>query len=261
MSHFLQTLCKTCEACQNLITLEPGPDQCDICQKEEQKQQQLEKEEEEKQIRQRNEEALKKLNELQKIQAEEERKRLEKQKKYEENQRKLEQQQQIQKPETRTATKRSMEPDTNAPKSKVCRNSVVKKPESKPVAMDVEDDDTVDKKQGLKQKKTEALSLPNQPTDKLPMTSATVSLTSSASTAATPSTIEQEPKAATVATSSSSTPSIQTSQKQSQQQLPKGPPSEWSIEDVIHFIASTDPALAVHAELFRKHVSIVFGIY
>lgn len=36
---------------------------------------------------------------------------------------------------------------------------------------------------------------------------------------------------------------------------PKGPPTEWSIEDVIQFIAATDPALAIHADLFRKHVS------
>lgn len=32
-------------------------------------------------------------------------------------------------------------------------------------------------------------------------------------------------------------------------------PNEWSVEDVIEFIAETDPALSVHAELFRKHVS------
>lgn len=34
---------------------------------------------------------------------------------------------------------------------------------------------------------------------------------------------------------------------------PKGQPSEWSIEEVIQFIAITDPALAIHADLFRKH--------
>lgn len=32
-------------------------------------------------------------------------------------------------------------------------------------------------------------------------------------------------------------------------------PSEWSVEDVIEFIAETDPALSIYAELFRKHVS------
>lgn len=36
---------------------------------------------------------------------------------------------------------------------------------------------------------------------------------------------------------------------------PKTPadPSEWSIEDVIQHIAFIDPALGVHADLFRKH--------
>lgn len=32
-------------------------------------------------------------------------------------------------------------------------------------------------------------------------------------------------------------------------------PAEWTIEDVIHYIAITDPALGQHADLFRKHVS------
>lgn len=31
MTQFLQTLCRTCESCPNLITLEPGPEQCDNC--------------------------------------------------------------------------------------------------------------------------------------------------------------------------------------------------------------------------------------
>ncbi|XP_011311114.1 polycomb protein Scm isoform X2 [Fopius arisanus] len=30
-------------------------------------------------------------------------------------------------------------------------------------------------------------------------------------------------------------------------------PAEWTIEEVIHYIAITDPALGVHADLFRKH--------
>lgn len=37
MSQFLRTISKTCEACPNLITLEPGPEQCDKCLKMEQK--------------------------------------------------------------------------------------------------------------------------------------------------------------------------------------------------------------------------------
>lgn len=37
--------------------------------------------------------------------------------------------------------------------------------------------------------------------------------------------------------------------------LPKGPANEWTIKEVIQYITATDPALGVHANLFRKHVS------
>ncbi|GAB0097361.1 Polycomb protein Scm [Sergentomyia squamirostris] len=36
-------------------------------------------------------------------------------------------------------------------------------------------------------------------------------------------------------------------------QMPTSSPSEWTIEEVIDYIAITDPALATHADLFRKH--------
>ncbi len=32
MAEFLKTLCTTCRACQNLITLDPGPEQCNDCE-------------------------------------------------------------------------------------------------------------------------------------------------------------------------------------------------------------------------------------
>lgn len=32
MAEFLKTLCTTCRACQNLITLDPGPEQCTDCE-------------------------------------------------------------------------------------------------------------------------------------------------------------------------------------------------------------------------------------
>lgn len=38
-----------------------------------------------------------------------------------------------------------------------------------------------------------------------------------------------------------------------QVQMPRGQTSDWTIEEVIHFIAAQDPSLAVHADLFRKH--------
>ncbi|XP_058130520.1 polycomb protein Scm [Anopheles coustani] len=36
-------------------------------------------------------------------------------------------------------------------------------------------------------------------------------------------------------------------------QMPRGQTTDWTIEDVIQFIAVQDPALAIHADLFRKH--------
>lgn len=46
---------------------------------------------------------------------------------------------------------------------------------------------------------------------------------------------------------------------------PSTEPAEWTIEDVIHYIGVTDPALGQHADLFRKHVRnmhfILFHIY
>lgn len=31
MAEFLKTICTTCHACENLITLDPGPEQCSDC--------------------------------------------------------------------------------------------------------------------------------------------------------------------------------------------------------------------------------------
>lgn len=50
------------------------------------------------------------------------------------------------------------------------------------------------------------------------------------------------------------TTSVQTPQiVNSSTQLLKNQPANWSIEEVIQFIESNDLALAVHADLFRKH--------
>ncbi|KAL0276404.1 UNVERIFIED_CONTAM: hypothetical protein PYX00_003990 [Menopon gallinae] len=58
--------------------------------------------------------------------------------------------------------------------------------------------------------------------------------------------VTTEMSAATSTTQSESPP------KQNPPKLP-AEPSEWSIEEVIQHITSTDPALAVHGDLFRKH--------
>lgn len=50
----------------------------------------------------------------------------------------------------------------------------------------------------------------------------------------------------------------QQSQAVTSPQLPKAAASEWTIEEVIQYIAATDPTLAIHADLFRKHVSSIY---
>ncbi|XP_055641561.1 polycomb protein Scm [Toxorhynchites rutilus septentrionalis] len=48
-------------------------------------------------------------------------------------------------------------------------------------------------------------------------------------------------------------PNTKVSAPSTSSQMPRGQTSDWSIEDVIQFIAVQDPALAVHADLFREH--------
>lgn len=57
--------------------------------------------------------------------------------------------------------------------------------------------------------------------------------------------------------SSNFTNSTGISPSRAQQPAPSTSPSDWTIEEVIQFIETNDPILAVHAELFRKHVSLV----
>ncbi|XP_059619107.1 polycomb protein Scm [Phlebotomus argentipes] len=56
-------------------------------------------------------------------------------------------------------------------------------------------------------------------------------------------------------TGTSSSPCLAVNQQNSSgsPQMPTSSPSEWTIEEVIDYIAITDPALAIHADLFRKH--------
>lgn len=53
-------------------------------------------------------------------------------------------------------------------------------------------------------------------------------------------------------------PNATISPSRSQQPAKCSSPSDWTIEEVIQFIETNDPILAVHAELFRKHVSFLY---
>ncbi|XP_055695482.1 polycomb protein Scm [Lutzomyia longipalpis] len=54
-------------------------------------------------------------------------------------------------------------------------------------------------------------------------------------------------------TSSSPCPVVNQQNPSGSPQMPTSSPSEWTIEEVIDYIAITDSALAIHADLFRKH--------
>lgn len=56
-------------------------------------------------------------------------------------------------------------------------------------------------------------------------------------------------------TATPKTTTLNPSPQLSAAKMPDGPPNEWTIEEVIQYISGTDSALAVHADLFRKHVS------
>lgn len=38
---------------------------------------------------------------------------------------------------------------------------------------------------------------------------------------------------------------------------PSNDPADWSVDEVMNYLISVDPALNIHAELFRKHVSLI----
>jgi hypothetical protein len=41
--------------------------------------------------------------------------------------------------------------------------------------------------------------------------------------------------------------------------IPSGNINDWKIEDVIQYISTADNSLAVHADLFRRHVSLLLN--
>lgn len=65
MTEFLQTLCQTCGSCLKLITMDPGPEQCDECEAEEAKEFERERQQEEQRQRIKEEELrAEKLNRI-----------------------------------------------------------------------------------------------------------------------------------------------------------------------------------------------------
>lgn len=215
MAQFLQTLCQTCGSCLRLITLDPGPEQCDDCAAEEAKELQRERDEETK--RQRIKEAQLHAEQLDRI-------------------------------------KRELD-KTNAIWTKfknflnfiyilVNRDAHVEYDfdEDDDVVEDaIENDDDDDAFAGVSDIESSTSNF-----DQEENVSSTVAAIQAA-TATSTSTIS--------ISSSSNTNNIPACLPNEMKTTKSTSPNEWSVEDVIEFIAETDPALSIHAELFRKHVS------
>lgn len=191
MTQFLQIICRTCGSCESLLTLDPGPEQCDKCKIEEQNELQRENHEEVKQY-----DKEKSRHDI---------------------------------------LKRTIKYETESDSSNSDRplKYTIKKVKNE-YTFDHDNDFTI----GVSDIESTGDQEENvSSTTVVAITTTTTTTTGSASLSFT--------AAAT--------------QSSEESRMPTGPPQEWSVEGVIKFIADTDPALAVHAELFRKHVSLPSG--
>lgn len=193
MTQFLQTLCQTCGSCMNLITLDPGPEQCDNCAEEERKELQREREEEE---------AKKRREHLK-----------------------------------RTI---KMESDSDSSYSdlrplKFSMRNVKEEFEYFEGTADTVNASVSDIESNAS----------NEDQEGNVSSTTVVAVTTNTTTTTTGS-----------ASFSLSGGNGAHSSNSSRQRPSTRPPNEWTVEDVISFISENDPALAVHAELFRKHVSL-----
>lgn len=192
MTQFLQTVCRTCDSCENLITLDPGPEQCENCAADEQRELLLEQQHQ------------------QQTQA----------KRHKEIERKELLRREHMKYETESDSSNSDRPLKYTIRK--IKNEYSFENDSELMTIGVSDVDSTEEQEES--------------------VSSTTAAANTTNTTTTTGSVSQSNAGSTVLSSEAS-------------RLPIGPPQEWSVEGVIKFIADTDPALAVHAELFRKHVS------
>lgn len=195
MTHFLQIICQTCETCENLITLDPGPEQCDTCAAAERKELLREQQQEAKRHRE-----------------------IERKESIRRNQMKY---------ETESDSSNSDRPLKYTIRK--VKNEYAFENDSEMLTIGVSDVDSTEEQEESVSSTTAAATTTNTTTT----TGTTTTQCSGGSTA---------------------------QQADASSKMPTGPPQEWTVEGVIKFIADTDPALAVHAELFRKHVSSSFPL-
>ncbi|XP_055308025.1 polycomb protein Scm-like isoform X2 [Sitodiplosis mosellana] len=203
MTQFLQIICRTCDACENLITLDPGPEQCETCAEEEEREALLEQEEEVKRYKETERKEKGRQNQLKKSV------------KY----------------ETESDSSSSDRPLKYTIKK--VKNEYTFENDNDLMTIGVSEVESPAEEEEEEEEQEEEEEEENvSSTTAQAITTTTTTTTGSASLSFT--------GPATPFTNASS-------------RLPTGPPQEWSVEGVIKFIADTDPALAVHAELFRKH--------
>lgn len=203
MTQFLQTLCQTCGSCLNLITLDPGPEQCDECAAEEEKEIQREREEEEQ---------AKRIKEI------EEKERF-----------------------CRNQQKQSIKAETDSNDS-ICSIEFTKPHNF--FEQNVKKEYTFDDDNDVTLAGVSDIESTNSNYDQEENVSSTVAAISTTTTTTT---------MGNSSISFAGITKIQTNTS-SETRTKSNSPNEWSVEDVINFIAETDPALSVHADLFRKHV-------
>ncbi|XP_031638342.1 polycomb protein Scm [Contarinia nasturtii] len=186
MTQFLQTVCRTCNSCENLITLDPGPEQCEQCVADEQREALLEQEQAEKRYSEIERREKMRLHQL----------------------------------------KRSIKYESESDSSNSDRplKYTIRKIKNEYAFESDKDNDN------------ELMTIGVSDVDSTEEQEENVSSTTA-------------PAITTTTTTTTGTTSLSSTASK----LPTGPPQEWSVEGVIKFIADTDPALAVHAELFRKH--------
>lgn len=228
---FLKTICEACDACTNLITLEPGPDKCDNCCKQEQLQN--DKKEEikvETDTERPAQDAKKVLQEEPKQSDIKEAKEgaLDTKPTYK---RRRPSDTETSSPSPSSSSSSTSSTSSNEPLAKVQRKSV-----DGPVS---------------------TTSRNSQPQT---VTTTSGRLTEARGGAHTFRMNDEHVDIFIIPILAISRPSLTpTKEKPSPSKptapMPKGPANEWTIEEVIQYITATDPALGIHADLFRKHVS------
>lgn len=220
---YYQSICTACKACPYLVTLEAGPEQCDNCIKHEQK----ENEEQER------------------IRADEQMRETKKQRTEEKRQEKR--QAEKAKQEAAAAAKKQQEKEAEEERRRVLK---------RPSTTDFDSESSLSSTSSKASRKSSDDELLSP-----------IAVGADITTTSTPGILNGKnllrigtyyvSLSISVSSSHNSAKLNASNNQRTQPQTktPKKPTIEWSIEEVIQYITETDSALAIHADLFRKHVN------